>query len=180
MTNRRRATPTGSVRVEVRASRLGRDQDLAGAGSERLLDVLDAAPLGGSEKRRQGGQVVSLPERLAVRAAEHRGEGGSVVFDSLQYLTAIANYRWRLWDGRTRAALRLSNISTSYPARRGVADSDIRSRLCVVRAAIGPPARRWWAPSQWPEGSPRSTSPPTVACPTGASGPMASARRASA
>src|SRR5438309_311138 len=56
------------------------DEDLPGACRDRLIYVLDAAPLGCEEK-----------ERRAVRAAQRGAKDRSVVLDSLQHLAALAD-----------------------------------------------------------------------------------------
>src|SRR5260370_31246430 len=66
------------------------DQHLPGAGRDRLVDLLDAAPLGRQQE-----------QCLAVQSAEHGGEDRAVVLDALQHLAALADPHNRfLWDVR--------------------------------------------------------------------------------
>src|SRR6266566_8288675 len=63
------------------------DQHLSGPGCDRLIHLLDAAPLGRQQE-----------QRLAVRSTEHGGEARAVVLDALQHLAALADPHDRaLW-----------------------------------------------------------------------------------
>src|SRR6266566_6672284 len=70
------------------------DQHLSGSGCDRLVHLLDAAPLGCQQE-----------QRLAVRSTEHGGEDRAVVLDALQHLAALADPHDRALEGIVTTAV---------------------------------------------------------------------------
>src|SRR5438105_15076447 len=65
------------------------DPDLAATAGQRLVDVLDPAPVGDQHE-----------QRAAILAAEHAREAEAIEVDSLEHLTAFAHTGAALRDHR--------------------------------------------------------------------------------